>query len=54
MLLLDEPANGLDPQSIQWMRDFLRFYAGTPLLLLAGGLIVRRLRRQPQHGIHSA
>lgn len=24
------------------------FYAGTPLLLLAGGLIVRRLRRQPQ------
>lgn len=30
------------------------FYAGTPLLLLAGGLIVRRLRRQPQHGIHSA
>jgi len=29
-------------------------YAGTPLLLLAGGLIVRRLRRQPQHGIHSA
>ncbi|WP_265941910.1 carboxypeptidase-like regulatory domain-containing protein [Dechloromonas sp. A34] len=30
------------------------FYAGTPLLLLAGGLIVRRLRRQPQPGIHSA
>jgi ABC-2 type transport system ATP-binding protein len=28
VLLLDEPANGLDPQSIQWMRDFLRFYAG--------------------------
>ena len=30
------------------------FYAGTPLLLLAGGLLVRRLRRQPQHWIHSA
>ncbi len=29
-------------------------YAGTPLLLLAGGLIVRRLRRQPKHGIHAA
>lgn len=29
------------------------FYAGIPLMLLAGGLIVRRLRRQPQHGNHS-
>ena len=27
VLMLDEPVNGLDPQSIQWMRDFLREYA---------------------------
>ncbi len=27
VLMLDEPANGLDPQSIQWMRDFLKHYA---------------------------
>lgn len=27
VLMLDEPVNGLDPQSIQWLRDFLRQYA---------------------------
>ncbi|WP_245563625.1 ATP-binding cassette domain-containing protein [Longispora albida] len=27
VLLLDEPANGLDPQSIAWLRDFIRAYA---------------------------
>jgi ABC-2 type transport system ATP-binding protein len=26
-LMLDEPANGLDPQSIHWLRDFLQEYA---------------------------
>ncbi len=35
VLLLDEPANGLDPAGIRWMRDLLRDYAdrgGTVLL----------------------
>ncbi len=26
-VILDEPANGLDPQSIHWLRDFLKSYA---------------------------
>ncbi len=35
LLILDEPANGLDPAGIRWMRDLLRDYAddgGTVLL----------------------
>jgi ABC-2 type transport system ATP-binding protein len=28
VLILDEPANGLDPQGIRWLRDFLRAMAG--------------------------
>jgi ABC-2 type transport system ATP-binding protein len=35
VLVLDEPANGLDPAGIRWMRDLLRAYAdagGTVLL----------------------
>ncbi len=28
VLVLDEPANGLDPEGIRWLRDFLRAFAG--------------------------
>jgi ABC-2 type transport system ATP-binding protein len=28
VLILDEPSNGLDPQGIAWLRDFMRYFAG--------------------------
>ena len=28
VLVLDEPSNGLDPQGIAWLRDFMRYFAG--------------------------
>jgi ABC-2 type transport system ATP-binding protein len=35
VLILDEPANGLDPQGIRWLREFLREFAG-----LGGAVLV--------------
>jgi ABC-2 type transport system ATP-binding protein len=40
VLILDEPANGLDPAGIRWMRDLLRSYAdGGATVLLSSHLI---------------
>ncbi|MDE3087288.1 MAG: ATP-binding cassette domain-containing protein [Acidobacteriota bacterium] len=34
VLILDEPANGLDPQGIAWLRGFLRWYASLGRVVL--------------------
>ena len=44
VLLLDEPANGLDPQSIQWMRDFLRYYAGLDRTVLVSSHLLSEMQ----------
>ena len=40
ILVLDEPANGLDPQGIAWLRDFLKWYASEDADKADGGRIV--------------
>jgi ABC-2 type transport system ATP-binding protein len=40
ILVLDEPANGLDPQGIAWLRDFLKAYATQGSERSDGGRIV--------------
>src|SRR3954468_4549067 len=62
VLILDEPANGLDPAGIRWMRDLLRGYAdqgGTVLLsshllheieVVADDIVVNGRGRVVAHG----
>lgn len=34
LLILDEPANGLDPEGVRWLRDFLRDFAAAERTVL--------------------
>ncbi|HYI98934.1 MAG TPA: ATP-binding cassette domain-containing protein [Thermoleophilaceae bacterium] len=40
VLILDEPANGLDPQGIRWLRDFLRGLAGEGRAILVSSHVL--------------
>jgi ABC-2 type transport system ATP-binding protein len=40
VLVLDEPANGLDPQGIRWLRDFLRSLAGEGRTILVSSHVL--------------
>ncbi len=48
-LLLDEPANGLDPQSIHWMRDFLRAYAARGHAVLVSSHLLSEMQLMADH-----
>jgi len=49
VLLLDEPANGLDPQSIQWLRDFLRQYAGQGNTVFVSSHLLSEMSLMAEH-----
>ena len=48
-LMLDEPANGLDPQSIQWLREFLRSYAEAGNAVLVSSHLLSEMQLMAQH-----
>lgn len=49
VLVLDEPANGLDPQSIQWLRDFLRFYAQSGNVVFVSSHLLSEMQHMAEH-----
>lgn len=48
-LMLDEPANGLDPQSIQWLREFLRAYAAQGHAVLVSSHLLSEVQLMAEH-----
>ena len=49
VLLLDEPANGLDPQSIQWLRDFLKHYAERGNVVFVSSHLLSEMQLMADH-----
>lgn len=45
ILVLDEPANGLDPQGIAWLRTFLRSFAATGRTVLISSHLLREMEQ---------
>ena len=45
ILVLDEPANGLDPEGIAWLRDFLKAFAASGRTVLISSHILREIEQ---------
>jgi len=45
VLLLDEPANGLDPEGIAWLRGFLRYLAGEGRTVLVSSHLLSEVQQ---------
>ncbi|TDD43009.1 ATP-binding cassette domain-containing protein [Nonomuraea terrae] len=48
-LVLDEPANGLDPQGIRWMRELLRGLAGSGCAVLLSSHLLHEVEQVADH-----
>lgn len=49
MLILDEPANGLDPHAIRWLRDFLRAQAAEGRAVLVPSHLLGEMEQLADH-----
>ena len=49
LLILDEPANGLDPEGVRWLRDFLRAYAAGGRTVLVSSHVLAEVAQTVDH-----
>jgi ABC-2 type transport system ATP-binding protein len=51
VLILDEPSNGLDPQGIAWLRDFMRYLAGEGRTVLVSSHLLSEMAQTIDNAI---
>ena len=49
VLILDEPANGLDPQGINWLRGFLQVYAASGRTVFVSSHLLAEMAQMADH-----
>ncbi|HEY6791246.1 MAG TPA: ABC transporter ATP-binding protein [Trebonia sp.] len=49
VLMLDEPVNGLDPEGIRWVRNFMRFLAGEGRTVLVSSHLMSEMAQTADH-----
>src|SRR6478672_12422614 len=49
LLVLDEPANGLDPEGVRWLRDFLRSFAAGGRTVLVSSHVLAEVAQTVDH-----
>ena len=49
LLVLDEPANGLDPEGVRWLRNFLRAFAGEGHTVLVSSHVLAEVAQTVDH-----